>query len=206
MLTELKSHALVQHFLTILRDAQTEGDAFRKASDAVTRIIVLEACKSLDVASIEVMTPLERTQGAQLSDSIVIVPILRAGIGMLQSTLEIIPGSAVGFIGLERNEATAIASCYYSKMPELTKDTLVFVVDPMLATGGSAIQTVSELKSQGVKRVKMLSIISAPEGIRAFQEAHPDVDIVTGVIDRELNELKYICPGLGDFGDRLFVT
>jgi len=206
MITVLDNHALVQHFLSILRNAETGAEPFRRASEAMTRILILEASKSLELKDIQIQTPLENMTGKTVSEDVVIVPILRAGIGMLQTSLDVIPGASVGFIGLERDEATAIASCYYAKMPEITERSSVFVIDPMLATGGSAIQTVNELKAKGAKKLMMISVICAPEGVEAFVTAHPDVPVITGVIDRELNASKYICPGLGDFGDRLFIT
>jgi len=206
MAIELKEHALVQHYITILRNKETKAELFRKASVAVTRILMVEAARSLSLETVSVSTPLEETQGAKLSGGLVVVPILRAGLGMLETALKILPNAAVGFVGLERDEATAIASCYYAKLPPLNTASHVFVIDPMLATGGSAVQTITSLKAKGVQRLTMVSIISAPEGVAALEAAHPDVEIVTGIVDRELNESKYICPGLGDFGDRLFRT
>ena len=167
---------------------------------------MVEAAKQLSLDFVEVETPLELTSGAQLSTGVVFVPILRAGLGMLDPAMGIIPGSSVGYIGLERDEATAVASCYYAKMPDLSTSSQVFVLDPMLATGGSAAQCVKQIKAHGAKHVTMVCIISAPEGIAAFEAAHPDVPIIAGKIDRALNDQKYILPGLGDFGDRLFNT
>jgi uracil phosphoribosyltransferase len=167
---------------------------------------MVEAAKLMNLDIIEVETPLETTTGARLSAGVVFVPILRAGLGMLDPAMGIIPGSSVGYIGMERNEDTAEASCYYAKMPDLSASSQVFVLDPMLATGGSAAQCVEQVKAHGAKQVNMVCIIASPEGIAAFEAAHPDVPIVAGKIDRELNEQKYILPGLGDFGDRLFNT
>ena len=167
---------------------------------------MVEAAHSLRLDRMEVTTPLEITQGAQLSPGVVFVPILRAGLGMLDPAMNVIPNSSVGYIGLERNEVTAEASCYYAKMPDLSDSTQVFVLDPMLATGGSAAQCVDQIKAHGAKRVSMVCIIAAPEGVATFQKEHPDVPVVAGKIDRQLNDKKYILPGLGDFGDRLFNT
>jgi uracil phosphoribosyltransferase len=167
---------------------------------------MVEAARLLSLDAIQVQTPLEIADGAKLSPGVVFVPILRAGLGMLDPAMGIIPGSCVGFIGMERDEATAEANCYYAKMPDLSASTQVFVLDPMLATGGSAAQCVEQIKAKGAKKVNMVCIIAAPEGIAAFEEAHPEVAIVAGKIDRELNDQKYILPGLGDFGDRLFNT
>ena len=206
MTTELSNHPLIQHYLTILRDQSTPTADFRRASSGITRVLVMESAKRLEVAPLSVQTPLETTEGAQIVLPVVFVPILRAGLGMLDVAMEIVPNSTVGYIGLERDESTAVASCYYSKVPDLNEAKHVFLLDPMLATGGSAAQSVDRLKELGAQRITMVCIISAPEGVQYLQDAHPDVEIITGVIDRELDENKYIRPGLGDFGDRLFGT
>lgn len=172
----------------------------------MTQVIVTEAAKLLKVDAVRVETPLEEADGSRISGSVVFVPILRAGLGMLDHAMETIPGSSVGYIGMERDEVTAEASCYYAKMPELDAVTQVFVLDPMLATGGSAVQCINEIKKHGAKNISMICIIAAPEGVEALENAHPDVDIIAGKIDRQLNDQKYILPGLGDFGDRLFNT
>jgi uracil phosphoribosyltransferase len=204
--TDLSSHPLIQHYLTILRNRETGASQFRRCCRGITEVIMVEAAKLMNLDIIEVETPLETTTGARLSAGVVFVPILRAGLGMLDPAMGIIPGSSVGYIGMERNEDTAEASCYYAKMPDLSASSQVFVLDPMLATGGSAAQCVEQVKAHGAKQVNMVCIIASPEGIAAFEAAHPDVPIVAGKIDRELNEQKYILPGLGDFGDRLFNT
>ncbi|MFT5836742.1 MAG: uracil phosphoribosyltransferase [Candidatus Azotimanducaceae bacterium] len=206
MVTDLSTHPLVQHYLTILRDYSTQASEFRRCCKGITEVIMVEVAKSLSVDYLDVTTPLEVTQGARLSSGVVFVPILRAGLGMLDPAMNIIPGSSVGYIGLERDEATAEANCYYSKMPDLSASSQVFVLDPMLATGGSAAQCVEQVKAHGAKRVQMVCIIAAPEGVSAFEDAHPDVPVVAGKVDRQLNDQKYILPGLGDFGDRLFNT
>jgi uracil phosphoribosyltransferase len=206
MLTELKAHSLIQHNLSILRNKQTPAEAFRTASEAITQILMTEAARELPLEAEVMETPIETMTGSRLAAGTVLVPILRAGIGMLAASLKIIPNASVGFVGLERDAATALASCYYSKLPDLSKSKNVFVIDPMLATGGSAIQTIDTLKSLGVQKITLVVIIAAPEGIEALLQAHPDVPIITAMVDRELNDLKYICPGLGDFGDRLFQT
>ncbi len=206
MVTELSDHPLLQHQLTILRDVSTDASAFRQACSGMTQILVAEAAKSLKVETRTVQTPLEEAEGYRIAGSVVFVPILRAGLGMLDDAMATIPESSVGYIGLERDESTAVASCYYAKMPELDPDSQVFVLDPMLATGGSAVQCVDQLKQSGAKKVSMICVIAAPEGIACLREAHPDVPVVAGKIDRELNHQKYILPGLGDFGDRLFNT
>jgi len=206
MVSDLSKHPLVLHHLTILRDLATEAAAFRRACSAITQVLVAEAARSLPLEAVKVETPLEETDGGLVPEGTVFVPILRAGLGMLDHAMATIPGSSVGYIGLERDEETAVASCYYAKMPDLEKAGHIFVLDPMLATGGSAMQCVDQLKERGARRITMVCIISAPEGVECLQAAHPDVDIITGKIDRQLNEKKYIVPGLGDFGDRLFNT
>ena len=206
MATDLCTHPLIQHHLTILRNHTTDTRDFRLSCKAVTQVIVLEAAKQLKLDVIEVETPLETTVGACLSGGTVFVPILRAGLGMLEHAIDIIPDSSVGFIGMERDEETAKANSYYTKMPKLYSSTQVFVLDPMLATGGSAAQCVERIKAHGAKYITMLCIIAAPEGLASFQSAHPDVTVIAGKIDRALNNQKYILPGLGDFGDRLYDT
>lgn len=206
MVIELQSHPLVQHHLSILRNQATPAAEFRRASAGITRVLVMEAAKLLELETFEVQTPLETTQGARLVGPVVFVPILRAGLGMLDVSMEIIPNSTVGYIGLERDESTAVASCYYAKVPDLQAAKHVFLLDPMLATGGSAVQSIAQLKALGAQRITMVCVISAPEGVALLTTAYPDVDIITGVVDRELDENQYIRPGLGDFGDRLFGT
>lgn len=206
MANDLSDHPLIQHYLTILRDHRTQASEFRRCCRGITGVIMVEAARSLELDQSEVMTPLELTNGARLSPGVVFVPILRAGLGMLDPAMSVIPGSSVGYIGLERDEVTAVASCYYAKMPDLSGSSQVFVLDPMLATGGSAAQCVEQIKAHGAKRVSMVCIIAAPEGVATFQKEHPDVPVIAGKIDRELNGQKYILPGLGDFGDRLFNT
>lgn len=206
MVKDLYNHPLVQHHLTVLRNVETEAPAFRSACSTITQVLVAEAAKELELDYFEVQTPLEPTEGGAIKGRIVFVPILRAGLGMLDHAMATIPGSSVGYIGMERDEETAVASCYYAKMPDLAPAEHVFVLDPMLATGGSAAQCIDQLKQRGARHLTMVCIISCPEGVEHLRAAHPDVRIVTGKIDRALNEKAYILPGLGDFGDRLFNT
>jgi uracil phosphoribosyltransferase len=206
MTTDLHSHPLAQHYLSILRERATQAADFRRASAAITRLLVMEAAKRLELQACQVQTPLEASAGARIALPVVFVPILRAGLGMLDVSMELIPHSSVGYIGLERDEATAEANCYYAKMPDLQAAKHVFLLDPMLATGGSALHAIERLKDLGAQRISMVCIIAAPEGVQALQRGHADVDIIAGVIDRELDANKYIRPGLGDFGDRLFGT
>ncbi len=197
---------MLQHNITILRDTATQGVAFRKSSRIITQLLVAKAAEQAGLTEVQVKTPLETTTGARIEAPIILVPILRAGLGMLEPAMEMLPNVSVGYVGLERDEETAVASSYYNKLPVLPDPHHVFVMDPMLATGGSAVQTISMLKEQGALKLTMICVIAAPEGIDCLQQAHPEVPIITGVIDRELNERKYILPGLGDYGDRLFGT
>jgi len=206
MSIELHNHPLIRHHMTILRDSRTTTENFRRSALGITGVLITEAAKLLNLDSFQVQTPLELTEGAKIRAGVVLVPVLRAGVGMLDGALAILPDAAVGYVGLERDEATAMANCYYSKMPPLESAQIVYILDPMLATGGSAISAIEQLKDLGATRITMVSIIAAPEGMQAVQVAHPDVSIITGVVDRALNEQKYILPGLGDFGDRLYRT
>lgn len=198
-------HPLAQHLLLALRDETTPPALFRGLTKRLTAVLMLEATRSLPTRLARVSTPIEETEGSVLAGPIVVVPILRAGLGMLDAVVELFPEVRVGYLGLERDEATFQPSEYYAKMPRMD-DAITFVLDPMLATGGSAEAALGSVKDAGAAEVKMVSIVAAPEGVKALQDAHPDVDIVTAAVDRELNEHAYIMPGLGDFGDRLFGT
>ncbi len=199
------SHPLAQHLLTQLRDKDPAPATFRAVTRRITGLLAIEATKSLATIVAKIETPLEPFDGATLAP-IVAVPILRAGLGMLEAFVELLPDVAVGYVGLERDENTAIASSYYAKLPPNIAGKPTFILDPMLATGGSAAHTVAVAKSAGAGPITMVSIVSAPEGIAWLQSKHPDIEIVTAAIDRELNSRKYILPGLGDFGDRLYGT
>jgi uracil phosphoribosyltransferase len=168
-------------------------------------MLVLEATRNIQTAETAVLTPIKETQGRRLSEGLAVVPVLRAGLGMLEPVVQLFPDVAVGYIGLERNESTAIARSYYSKLPDLS-NRFTLCLDPMLATGGSAAQAVSLIKGHGAKRVAMVCVVAAPEGVKKLEEAHPDIQIYTASLDEGLNEKFYIVPGLGDFGDRLYGT
>lgn len=198
-------HPLAQHLLLRIRDRRTTPASFRAITKRLTTCLILEATRDLPTKPEAVDTPLEEAHGRALAEPIVAVPILRAGLGMLDAVVELFPEVRVGYLGLERDEATFQPSSYYAKLPRL-HDASTFVLDPMLATGGSAKAAVENIKRAGASNVRMVSIVSAPEGIKALEEAHPDVDVVTAAIDRELNDKAYILPGLGDMGDRLFGT
>jgi uracil phosphoribosyltransferase len=198
-------HPLAQHLLLALRDETTRPQEFRALTKRLTTILMLEATKELPTRESKVTTPLEETTGRMLAEPMVAVPILRAGLGMLDAVVELFPEVRVGYLGLERDEATFEPSEYYAKLPRL-EDARTFVLDPMLATGGSASAALSSVKDAGAAWVRMVSIVSAPEGVKVLESDHPDVDIYTAAVDRELNASAYITPGLGDFGDRLFGT
>jgi uracil phosphoribosyltransferase len=206
MATLRVEHPLIADFLTVLRDRTTPPETFRRLTRKLTTLLVFEASRDLPTRGIEVATPLETARGNRLGADIVLVPVLRAGMGMLEPMLEIFPEASVGYVGLERDEATAVAHRYYCKLPPGLGERYVFLLDPMLATGGSALAAVEMLKSQGARRIRLLCIVAAPEGISLLGERSPDVDIYTAAVDRQLNANKYILPGLGDFGDRLYGT
>lgn len=205
MTVTVVDHPLAQHLLLAIRDRNTGPATFRALTKRLTTCLILEATRDLPTKPAAVDTPLEEARGRALAGPIVAVPILRAGLGMLDAVVELFPEVRVGYLGLERDEATFQPSAYYAKLPRLD-DARTFVLDPMLATGGSATAALDGIKKAGAARVRMVAIVSAPEGIRVLEDAHPDVDIVTASIDRELNDRAYILPGLGDMGDRLFGT
>ncbi len=198
-------HPLSRHLLTQLRDKTTSPERFRRVSRLLSNLLLLEATKDLKLKEIEISTPLETMYDATLAEGLAVVPVLRAGLSMLESALTLFPDVAVGYVGLERNEETAVAHSYYCKLPSLP-GRLTLCLDPMLATGGSASQAIDVLKKNGADRIKMVSVISAPEGVARLQSDHPDVPIFTAAVDRELSPERYIMPGLGDFGDRLYGT
>jgi uracil phosphoribosyltransferase len=198
-------HPLARHLLADLRNVETTPERFRRIGEDLATIIVLEATRGLRMERARVKTPLEEAECERLAQALAVVPILRAGMSMLAPVLRLFPQVAVGYIGLERSHETAIAHSYYCKLPVL-KDRYVLCCDPMLATGGSAVQAVSLLKAQGAAQIAMVCVVAAPEGVQLFESAHPDVPVYTAALDRGLNELKYILPGLGDYGDRLYGT
>jgi uracil phosphoribosyltransferase len=195
----LVRHPLVQDILLSLRDVTTEPDAFRRLAVRISVLLAAEALRELPARTGE-------ATGQRVDADVVVVPVLRAGLGMLDAVLELVPGARVGHIGLQRDEMTAIASRYYAKLPPRMADSHVLMIDPMLATGGSAVDAVDLLKEAGARRIQILCIVAAPEGIAFVEQHHPDVDIYTPVIDQGLDARKYILPGLGDFGDRLYGT
>jgi uracil phosphoribosyltransferase len=189
-----------------LRDARTAPPAFRRAANRISVLLAAEALRTLPSAQATVNTPLGPAEGRVVLTDVVVVPVLRAGLGMLDAVLELLPTARVGHIGLQRDEATAIASRYYSKLPPKLSESHVLMIDPMLATGGSAVAAIDLIKAAGATAISMICIVSAPEGVALLDKHHPDVAVYTPVVDRELNAHKFIVPGLGDFGDRLYGT
>jgi uracil phosphoribosyltransferase len=202
----LVDHPLVQDALAELRDARTRQPAFRRAANRISMLLAAEALRELPTTASTITTPLGPADGQLVTTDIVVVPVLRAGLGMLDAVLELVPLARVGHIGLQRDETTAEASRYYSKLPPDLSSSYVLMIDPMLATGGSASAAIDLLKEAGARAIRMICIVSAPDGVQLLETRHPDVVVYTPVIDRELNQRKFIVPGLGDFGDRLYGT
>lgn len=199
------NHPLLQAKMTILRDKDTKSVTFRHIISEVAALLTFETTRDLPVEEVKVTTPLCETTGCRIKGSVTVVPILRAGLGFMEGVLSVIPEANVGHIGMSRNEETLLPMEYYCKLPA-DMDAYTIVVDPMLATGGSSVAAIRMLKEKGCKKIHFLCIIAAPEGVKAMQEAHPDVDVYIGALDEHLNEHGYIVPGLGDAGDRIFGT
>jgi uracil phosphoribosyltransferase len=202
----VSSHPAVQHKLALLRDTSTEPKKFRELVREISWLLGYEALADARTAPITVQTPLETTAGAELADRIGLIPILRAGLGMVDAMLELMPTAEVWHLGLFRDERTLRPVEYYNKLPDTATVDLCLILDPMLATGGSATAAIEVLKNWGARRIKLINLIAAPEGVRAVAEAHPDVTMHCAALDRQLNEKGYILPGLGDAGDRQFGT
>ncbi|HNX94150.1 MAG TPA: uracil phosphoribosyltransferase [Holophaga sp.] len=200
-------HPLVHHKLSYLRDRKTPVSQFRQLIEELGLFLAVEATRTLPTTSVAVETPMERTQGKRLNAlDPVLVPVLRAGLGLLQPFLDVLPTAKVGHLGLFRDHDTLVPVPYYKNFPPLLEERPVFVLDPMLATGGSASEAVRQLKVAGARQITLASILAAPEGVARLQEDHPDLHIVITALDRQLNEKGYILPGLGDAGDRIFGT
>ncbi len=199
-------HPLIAHKISKLREKDTIQKEFRELADEITMLLAYEAMRDLPLEPYPVTTPLTETTGRRIFHDVVVVPILRAGVGMLDGLLRLLPNARVGFLGLYRDPETKKPVVYYDKLPEGIVDPVVVIVDPMLATGGSVIESISMIKSHGYNNIKLCTILSSPQGIAAVEKAHPDVSIFTACIDEGLNEDRYILPGLGDAGDRLFGT
>jgi uracil phosphoribosyltransferase len=202
----LVDHPLVHDALMELRDVRTAPPEFRRAANRISVLLAAEALRDVPSRQHTVDTPLGPADGTIVDGDVVVVPVLRAGLGMLDAVLELLPAARVGHIGLQRDEATAIASKYYTKLPPDLSESFVLMIDPMLATGGSAVAAIDLLKAAGARTLRIICIVAAPEGVALVEQHHPEVAIYTPVVDRELNPHKYIVPGLGDFGDRLYGT
>lgn len=203
----IMEHPLIQHKISMLRDERTGTNEFRRLIEEITVLMGYEALRDLPLEDIEIKTPIEACHSPMIAGKkLAIVPILRAGLGMVNGILTLVPSAKVGHIGLYRDEETHEPHEYFCKLPAPIDQRTIVVLDPMLATGGSAVAAVDFIKEHGGKNIKFMCIIAAPEGIKHFQECHPDVPIYCGHLDRCLNENAYICPGLGDAGDRIFGT
>jgi len=201
------AHPLIQHKLSILRDKRTSTRDFKQLVNEIAMLMAYEVTKDLPLEPVDVETPLERMRGARVAGKkLALVPILRAGLGMVEGIAQLIPSARVGHIGIYRDHDTLEPVDYYFKIPAGEDARDFIVLDPMLATGGSAVDAVHALKHAGASRIRFLCLVAAPEGVRAMQAAHPDVPVFTAALDRELNQKGYILPGLGDAGDRLFGT
>ncbi|MBQ6834443.1 MAG: uracil phosphoribosyltransferase [Lachnospiraceae bacterium] len=201
------THPLIKHKLSIMRDKNTGTNEFRNLVDEIGMLMGYEALKDLPTELVEIETPLEKCMTPMIAGrKLAVVPILRAGLGMSNGILKLVPSAKVGHIGLYRDEVTHEPCEYFCKLPSPISERLIILTDPMLATGGSAIAAVDMIKKHGGKKIKFMCLIAAPEGLEKLEKAHPDVQIYVGNIDRELNENAYICPGLGDAGDRIFGT
>lgn len=203
---KLIKHPLIEHKLTILRDVKTQPFQFRMLIDEISYLMMFEATRDLALREVDITTPVTKTKGNKLCSKVMICPILRAALGMLDSVFKLMPDASVGFLGFQRNEETAKAEFFYAKLPSDYANRTAIIIDPMFATGGTAIDAVKFLKDKGVKDIKFISIIAAPEGLKRFSEVYPDVAVYTAAIDECLNDKNYIVPGLGDAGDRVFNT
>ena len=201
------THPLIKHKITMLRDKNTGTNEFRKLIEEIATLMGYEALRDLPLMDVEVTTPLETCSSPMIAGrKLAIVPILRAGLGMVQGILNLTPTAKVGHIGLYRDPRTHEPVEYYCKLPNPIEERTIVVLDPMLATGGSAVDAITQIKKHGGRTIKFMCIIAAPEGLQKLHETHPDVQIYVGNLDRELNDHAYICPGLGDAGDRIFGT
>ena len=203
----IMDHPLIQHKISMLRNKNTGTNEFRKLIEEIAVLMGYEALRDLPLEDVEIETPIEKCKSPMIAGKkLAVVPVLRAGLGMVNGLTALVPTAKIGHIGLYRDEETHEPHEYYCKLPDPIEERLIVVTDPMLATGGSAIAAVDFIKQHGGKNIKFLCIIAAPEGVKRLQEAHPEIQIYVGHLDRELNEAAYICPGLGDAGDRIFGT
>ena len=204
---EIVDHPLIQHKISLLRDRNTGTKELRDLVSEIAMLLCYEATRDLPTEEVEVETPAAQARTKVLAGrKLALVPILRAGLGMVDGMLNLIPAAKVGHIGMYRNEETLVPVEYYCKLPNDFNEREVFVLDPMLATGGSACDAIGQIKKRGAKHIKFIGLVAAPQGLKALHEAHPDVDIYVGALDEKLNDNGYIVPGLGDAGDRIFGT
>ena len=206
MATTVLDHALINHKLSIMRDKNTNTIVFKENLDEIAMLMAYEVTKDLPLVEYPIETPICKTVGKKLAKQIILVPILRTGIGLVDGFRRIIPSAKVGHIGLQRDEETLQPIEYYAKFPKGIEDAIVIVVDPMLATGGSASATITSLKKRGAKNIHLVCLLAAPEGVAVIEKEHPDVNLTLAALDDKLNSKGYIVPGLGDAGDRLFGT
>ncbi|HSM31496.1 MAG TPA: uracil phosphoribosyltransferase [Woeseiaceae bacterium] len=199
-------HPCVQHKLALIRNIETGHKKFRELATEITEFVCYEALKNINTREVEVQTPLEIATCRMIDHDIVVVPVLRAGVGMLEGILELVPTARVGFVGLYRDEETKEPVAYYERFPPQARNGTCIIIDPMLATGGSTVAAIDQLKEYGAQDIIVICIVTCPEGLALVEEKHPDVPVYTAAIDKYLNENKYIVPGLGDAGDRLFGT
>lgn len=199
-------HPCVQHKLALIRSKETGHKDFRELATEITMFVCYEALKTISVKEVQVETPLETATCHKIAEDIVVVPILRAGVGMLEGILSLVPSARVGFVGLYRDEVTKEPVTYYQRLPEQTQRGLCILIDPMLATGGSTVAAIDILKEKGARKIVVVCIVTCPEGLQRVESAHPDVQVFAASIDAGLDEKKYIVPGLGDAGDRLYGT
>ncbi len=203
---EVLNHPLIIHKLTQMRNKETGTKDFRENLDEIAELMAYEVCRDLPIRPVDIETPIGPCTGYELAKKVVIVPILRAGIGLLDGIRRLVPTAKVGFIGLYRDEETLEPHEYFAKFPKGLDEAIVMIVDPMLATGGSAVAAIDIMKKRGARQIKLVCLVGVPEGVKAVQTAHPDVDIYLAAMDDHLNEIGYIVPGLGDAGDRIFGT
>lgn len=206
MATTVLNHALINHKLSIMRDKNTNSIVFKENLDEIAMLMAYDVTKDLPLVEYQVETPICKTVGKKLAKQIILVPILRAGIGLVDGFRRIIPNAKVGHIGLQRDEETLQPIEYYAKFPKGLEDAIVIVVDPMLATGGSASASITSLKKRGAKNIHLVCLLAAPEGVALIEKDHPDINLTLAALDDKLNSKGYIVPGLGDAGDRLFGT
>ena len=200
------THPCVRHKLALIRDRRTGHQEFRALAREITMFLCYEALKSVEVREIEVETPLATAAGFRIDQELIVVPVLRAGVGMLEGILDLVPTARVGFVGIFRDKRTKLPITYYERIPEAPENAVYVVIDPMIATGGSTAATLDVLKARGARHIVVVCLVTCPEGLAAIASRHPDVRVYTAAVDDHLDERKYIVPGLGDAGDRLFGT